>query len=92
MGSTRPGTQLAANQAEGDVNEERPEYLSYVLRLWRETEDPEDRGLEAAVWRASLEWPQADKRRGFASLTDLFTSLESETRSGGPKPLEEERR
>ena len=60
-------------------------YLSYLLRLWQESEgDP-------PLWRASLEWPRSDQRQGFASLLDLFAFLESETRpersdEGGCQP------
>lgn len=76
------------------MNKERPEYLSYLLRLWRENDGQEAYGVEAAVWRASLEGPQAGERRGFASLVDLFAFLESETMSSSPGPErpEEERR
>ena len=76
------------------MNKERPEYLSYLLRLWRENDDQEAHGVEAAVWRASLERPQTRERRGFASLVDLFAFLEKETKSStpGPERPEEERR
>ena len=76
------------------MNKERPEYLSYLLRLWRENDSQETHGGEATVWRASLERPQAGERQGFASLVDLFAFLESETMSSSPGPErpEEERR
>jgi hypothetical protein len=49
-------------------------YLSYLLRLWQESSgDP-------PLWRASLESPQTGERRGFASLAELFTFLETEVR------------
>jgi hypothetical protein len=54
-------------------DKERPEYLSYLLRLWRAS------GEDKAVWRASLEDPHSGDRWGFASLADLFTYLEEET-------------
>jgi hypothetical protein len=47
-------------------------YLSYLLRLWRES------GGNPPLCRASLESPQTGERRGFASLADLFTFLEKE--------------
>ena len=53
------------------MDREQPDYLSYLLRLWRVSD-------EEAVWRASLESPHTGQRRGFANLTDLFTFLEQE--------------
>ena len=55
------------------MDKEQPDYLSYLLRLWRVD------GEENAVWRASLESPHTGERRGFAKLADLFTFLEEET-------------
>ena len=55
------------------MDKEQPDYLSYLLRLWRVS------GEEKAVWRASLESPHTGERRGFANLADLFTFLEKET-------------
>jgi hypothetical protein len=54
-------------------DKERPEYLSYLLRLWRVS------GEDKAVWRASLESPHTGERRGFGDLAGLFTFLEKET-------------
>jgi hypothetical protein len=54
------------------MDKEQPDYLSYLLRLWRVS------GEEKAVWRASLESPHTGERRGFANLADLFTFLEKE--------------
>ena len=54
------------------MDKEQPDYLSYLLRLWRVS------GEEKAVWRASLESPHTGERRGFANLADLFTFLEEE--------------
>jgi hypothetical protein len=48
-------------------------YISYLLRLWQTRSGGE------RVWRASLESPQTEERKSFASLTDLFTFLEQET-------------
>jgi hypothetical protein len=53
---------------------ESPYYISYLLRLWRET----DAG-KAPLWRASLENPQSGERKGFASLIELFHYLWQET-------------
>jgi len=56
-------------------------YLSYLLRLWQESVGDPPAG-DPPPWRASLQSPQSDELRGFASLVDLFTFLENETRSG----------
>jgi hypothetical protein len=52
---------------------EGPDYLSYLLRLWRASDE------EGAVWRASLERPDMHQRHGFASLEALFTFLRTAT-------------
>jgi hypothetical protein len=54
------------------MDKQQPDYLSYLLRLWRVS------GEEKAVWRASLESPHTGERRGFANSTDLFIFLERE--------------
>ena len=54
------------------MSSEQRSYLSYLLRLWQ------TRGGDEWVWRASLEDPHTGERKGFASLTDLFTFLEQE--------------
>ena len=54
------------------MDKQQPDYLSYLLRLWRAS------GEERAVWRASLESPHTGERRGFADSTDLFTFLGKE--------------
>jgi len=57
---------------------QKRQYLSYLLRLWRENSgDP-------PLWRASLERPQAGERVTFANLADLFGFLENETKSSPP--------
>jgi hypothetical protein len=64
----------------------QPDYLAYLLRLWREGGDDEDgdaahrgdvkrRLEEPAVWRASLKCAQTGERQGFASLDELFGFL-----------------
>lgn len=52
--------------------QERRDYLSYLLRLWRV-------GKENAVWRASLESPHTGERIGFAGLDELFAFLQQQT-------------
>jgi hypothetical protein len=57
---------------------EPPDYLSYLLRLWRAHE----RGSphwRLPVWRASLQSPQTGERVGFATLDDLFAFLREQT-------------
>jgi hypothetical protein len=77
----KAGKPLRGESGGTDVNEKRTDYLSYLLRLWRENDSEGAHGIETAVWRASLERPQAGERRGFANLADLFAFLESETMS-----------
>ena len=50
---------------------EQPDYLSYLLRLWRV-------GEETAVWRTSLESSRTGECEGFASLDDLFDFLRTQ--------------
>jgi hypothetical protein len=57
------------------MNKDRRRYLSYLLRLWQ-TDDG-----ETQVWRASLDSPGTRERQGFASLEELFSFLEGQTRS-----------
>jgi hypothetical protein len=52
---------------------EQPDYVSYLLRLWRASDG------EGAAWRASLESPHTGERRGFASLDELFGFLRQQT-------------
>jgi hypothetical protein len=58
----------------------RPDYLSYLLRLWQVSGDgePPDMGRKA-IWRASLESTRTGERRGFASLDELFDFLREQT-------------
>jgi hypothetical protein len=55
------------------ARKERPDYLSYLLRLWRAS------GKEGAAWRASLHCPHTGERLGFASLEELFDFLREQT-------------
>jgi len=58
-----------------------PDYLSYLLRLWRVCErGPPD--WQAPIWRASLQSPQTGKRVSFATLDDLFAFLREQTGLG----------
>ncbi len=52
----------------------RPDYRSYLLRLWRVSE-------ERPVWRASLEDTQTGERTGLASLEALLAFLRQQCMS-----------
>lgn len=58
------------------VSNDQAEYLSYLLRLWRE----KDR--DRPVWRASLERSRTAERQVFPSLDDLFEYLRWQTGVG----------
>lgn len=55
------------------MDETVPDYLTYLLRLWRM------RGEGVAGWRASLAAPGSGERHGFTSLDDLFLFLRRQT-------------
>lgn len=58
------------------MTEMQPDYLSYLLRLYRVNGDSDVQStLNKAVWRASLENPHTGERKGFASLEALFDFL-----------------
>ena len=63
--------------------EERPRYISYMLRLWQVG----DQGQP--IWRASLENPHTGEQHGFANVDALFEfvrqeiGIADETREGG---------
>src|SRR4051794_26515390 len=48
---------------------EQPDYLSYLMRVWR---TPTDSGH---TWRASLEEPRTQEVHGFKDLQSLFAFL-----------------
>lgn len=50
------------------MTQDRADYLSYLLRLWRDSETEN-------VWRASLECARTGERWGFAGLDDLLGFL-----------------
>lgn len=61
--------------------QKQPDYLAYLLRLWRAKEK------EAVVWRASLEAADTHERTGFANLAKLIEFLQEQM--GAPlKPTE----
>jgi hypothetical protein len=57
------------------MNDKRPHYLAYLLRLWQTSDG------ERQIWRASLERPGTGERQGFAGLNDLFSFLLARTES-----------
>jgi hypothetical protein len=67
-----------------DDAETRPDYLSFLLRLWRESG-------EEAVWRASLEDSHTGERMGFASLEDLVAFLRQQVEDGQSDLTSEDR-
>lgn len=58
----------------GEMVKEQPNYVSYLLRLWRE-----DTSDQEAIWRASLESTRTGELMPFASLDDLFDHLQKLT-------------
>lgn len=52
---------------------EQPDYLSYLMRLWRVHSG------EKATWRASLESAATGVTQSFVSLDDLFDFLREQT-------------
>jgi hypothetical protein len=58
------------------MTSEQPDYLSYLLRLWRED------GEEPNNWRASLESALTHKRYVFPSLMELFAFLQRQALAG----------
>ena len=60
------------------MDKERADYLSYLLRLWRE-ENHEASDTDDAIWRASLESAHTGEKMTFASLDDLFEFLQKQT-------------
>jgi hypothetical protein len=57
---------------------ERPDYLSYLLRLWQADGEGESQRTEVA-WRASIESAQTGATASFADLEDLFVFLREQT-------------
>jgi hypothetical protein len=58
----------------------RPDYLSYLLRLWRVSGDGESPGMGSrTIWRASLESARIGELETFASLDELFDFLREQT-------------
>ena len=61
----------------------RAGYLSYLLRLWRDTGSDRSRhSEEPPAWRASLESSRSGQRRVFADLDELVAFLRRQTGGG----------
>jgi hypothetical protein len=56
----------------GAMEKEQPDYLSYLLRLWRAGVD------DRTAWRAGLKSSHTGEEVGFGSLDELFDHLRSE--------------
>ncbi len=54
-------------------SQEQRDYLSYLLRLWRDSDG------EVPVWRALLRSSRTGERLGFGSLEELCEFLRSQT-------------
>jgi hypothetical protein len=61
---------------ESAMSSEQTDYLSYLLRLWRED------GEEPTNWWASLESALTGKRHVFPCLMELFAFLQRQTVAG----------
>jgi hypothetical protein len=54
-------------------NDDRRDYLAYMLRLWRAEDD------DGPVWRASVESPHTGERQTFANVELLIAFLKEKT-------------
>jgi hypothetical protein len=68
-----------------DGRQEQPDYLSYLLRLWRVNQGEEG-------WRASLESVHTAERMGFSNLDGLFDYLRCQICAGPECPNSEDER
>jgi hypothetical protein len=72
-------TDSTSRKIAGMMMKKQPDYLSYLLRLWRVSGDEESLPpLQKATWRVSLEDPHTRERQGFASLDELFEFLRNQ--------------
>jgi hypothetical protein len=58
--------------------DDRPRYLSYLLRLWQV------KGGQGWNWQASLESPTTGKRQGFQNIGSLMDFIQEQTRQEMP--------
>ena len=59
------------------MSEREPEYLSYLLRIWRESQD------DGRRWRASLEDTANGEVEGFSDIESLIEGLRQRTKKVG---------
>lgn len=52
------------------MKQKRPNYHSYLIRLWRSSDD------ETASWHIMLENPHTRERHSFATLGDMLAYLQ----------------
>lgn len=65
------------------------EYLSYLIRLWREGETTSD--APAAEWQGEVEHIQSGEKWSFASLSEVLAFLKSHPGDGcDPKTIVEQ--
>jgi hypothetical protein len=57
-------------------NRNQKDYISYMLRMWRDRGDEKAPALTEAPWRVSLQSPRTGEMVRFASLDDLFDFLQ----------------
>ncbi len=55
------------------MSNDPPDYMTYLLRLWRAG------GANEPYWRAALENPRTGERQAFSDLASLFAFLEEKT-------------
>ncbi|MEJ2736834.1 MAG: hypothetical protein P8189_25265 [Anaerolineae bacterium] len=72
------------------MSKEQPDYISYLLRVWRSNGD-------ATTWRASLQNPHTGERIGFASINELCAFLrqqigELSSSEDGAEPMQPDNR
>lgn len=72
------------------MDKERPDYLSYLLRLWQVGNHEEASGADEAIWRASLESAHTGEKRTFASLDDLLGFLREQMDRSLPHPIQQD--
>jgi hypothetical protein len=63
---------------------EQKDYVSYLLRMWRDSSGGGTASAKEPLWRASLQSPRSGKRVAFASLEELFCFLQ---RQAGLEPV-----
>ena len=59
-----------------------PDYMTYLLRLWRAGD------ADGTAWRAALENPHSGERQVFRDLAALFAFLEEKTQKLAPRQEE----